>query len=283
MSATARIIAIGNELLFGIVQDTNTHWLCAQITGLGGRVKRCAIVPDDCQAICEEIKQALTSSTDLIITTGGLGPTADDMTLEALAQALGVPVVENPEAVEMVASRYRELADAKRVDSFELTESRRKMAYLPEGAVPLANHVGTAPGVLIKHDKTLIVALPGVPSEMKDIFQNALQPHLKEIFGKAYYAEKTLIVDLNDESRIAPLLRELQNAWPEVYIKSRPKGFDEGMKILITLAMSGEQAVVETTLKRLLKELQGRLGREGLAGAFPLSQEKESVSGSETD
>lgn len=265
MSATARIIAIGNELLLGIVHNTNTHWLCVQITGLGGRVKSSSIVPDDRKAIREEIQQALASMPDLIITTGGLGPTADDMTLEAMAQALGVPVRENPEALQMVASRYRELADAKRVDNFELTESRRKMAHLPEGAVPLANRVGTAPGVLIKHDKTLIVALPGVPSEMRDIFQNALQPHLKKIFGKAYYAEKTLIVDLNDESRIAPLLWELQSAWPQAYIKSRPKGFDEGMKILITVAMSGERVVVETTLKQLLRELQERLGHEGLS------------------
>lgn len=265
MTASVETIAIGNELLLGLVQDTNTHWLCQQITGLGGRVKRCSIVPDNRERIAEELQRALESQRDLILTAGGLGPTADDMTLEAVAQALDVSIEENEKALEMVLGRYQALAESRRVDGAELTESRRKMAYLPQGAMPLANRVGTAPGVLMRHDKTLIVALPGVPSEMKDIFQNALQPHLHKLFGKAFYAEKTLIVDLNDESRIAPLLRGLQKAWPEVYIKSRPKGFDEGMKILITLAMSGEQAVVETTLKQLLKELQERLAREGLS------------------
>jgi molybdenum cofactor synthesis domain-containing protein len=273
-AVSAEILAIGNELLLGIVQDTNTHWLCAQITGLGGQVRRCVIVPDDLEAIGEELKRALTAQRDLIITTGGLGPTGDDMTLEALAQAVGVALKENPEALKMVARRYRELLERGRVDHAELTESRRKMAQLPQGAIPLYNQVGTAPGILLKHGRSLIVSLPGVPSELKDIFHNALQPYLKELFGRVFYREKTLIVEINDESRIAPLLREFQRSWPEVYIKSRPKGFDEGMKITITIAMSGERTRVEETLTRLLEELQERLRREGLPSVLKSSEEQ---------
>ncbi len=263
MSVEAEIIAIGNELLLGMVQDTNTHWLCRQITGLGGRVQRCTIVPDELNAIEQELKRALQAGRALIVTTGGLGPTPDDMTLLALARTLGVPLKEGSEALAMIERRYRELVATRRMDEAELTESRRKMARLPRGAIPLANQVGTAPGVLLKHEKTVIISLPGVPPEMRDIWQNALKPHLKALFGKAFYLEKTLLVALNDESRIAPLLKEFQMAWPQVYLKSRPKGFEEGI-LEITVAMSGERRSVEETFSRLAQALKARLGEEGL-------------------
>lgn len=265
MSAHAEIIAIGNELLLGIVLDTNTHWLCRQITGLGGRVRRAALLPDDLDAIGEELQRALAHEPDLIITTGGLGPTQDDMTLQAVAGALGLSLEEHPDALRIVERRYRELYEQGRVDSPDLTEARRKMARLPRGALALDNRVGTAPGALIRRGKSTIVALPGVPSEMKEIWENALRPHLERIFGRGFYLEKTLVVEINDESRLAPILREYQNAWPQVYIKSRPKGFDEGLRILITLAMSGERSDVETTVGRLIRELTDRLRREGLS------------------
>ena len=271
---TAEILTIGNELLLGIVQDTNTHWLCKRITGLGGRVRRAALLPDDLEAIGAELLQALNREPDLIVTTGGLGPTQDDQTLEAIARALGLPLEEHPEALKIVARRYRELYEQGRVDTPELTESRRKMARLPQGATPLDNHVGTAPGALIQHNKSTIVALPGVPSEMQDIWENALQPYLTRIFGKGFYLERTLVVEINDESRLAPILREYQSAWPQVYIKSRPKGFAEGLKILITLAMSGERPLVEQTIERLTQELTERLKREGL----PIAELKEAHS-----
>lgn len=261
---TAEILAIGNELLLGIVQDTNTHWLCRRITGLGGRVRRAALLPDDLDTIGEEFLCALEREPDLLVTTGGLGPTQDDRTLEAIAQALSLPLEENEEALQIVKRRYRELFEQGRVDSPELTEARGKMARLPRGALPLDNRVGTAPGTLLRRDPTTIVSLPGVPSEMKDIWENALQPYLEEIFGKGFYLERTLVVKINDESLLAPILREYQSAWPQVYIKSRPKGFDEGLKVLVTLAMSGERDLVEGTIDRLVQELRDRLQQAGL-------------------
>jgi len=264
VSKAVEIIAIGNELLLGIVQDTNTHWLCKQLTGLGGRVVRAALVPDDLRAIRGELRRAMDAGRDLIITTGGLGPTQDDMTLEALAEVTGRPLEENPEALKMVEKRYLELFEAGRVDEAALSESRRKMAKLPKGAIPLYNSVGTAPGVLIRHEGSMIVALPGVPAELVDIFRNSLKPYLSELFGDVFYLEETLVVETNDESLLAPILKEFQRAWPKVYIKSRPKGFEEGMKVQVTLAMSGERASVEKTLAGLLEGLQKRLREEGL-------------------
>lgn len=262
-AVTAEIIAIGNELLLGIVQDTNTHWLCTRITGLGGAVRRATLIPDDVSAIEETLNRALNTKRDLIVLTGGLGPTEDDMTTRALGAALELDVAERSDALEMIQRRYRELAEAQRVEQKELTPSRRKMAQLPEGATPLFNPVGTAPGALLERVSSTIVVLPGVPSEMKGIWTESLQPHLDRIFRHSFYAERHLVVDVNDESGLAPLLQDVQSDWPQVYVKSRPRSFAEGRVIWVTLAMGGDQPTVERTLADLAHELTDRLRGAG--------------------
>jgi len=264
---TVEILAIGNELLLGIVQDTNMSWLCHQITGRGGRVERAAVIRDEIEAIVEALQNGLNRKRDLIITSGGLGPTQDDLTLQAVATALGRGLVLNEEAYRMVEERYRKLAEASRIASGGMTDERRKMAFLPQGAIPLENDVGTAPGVLIRADKAMIVSLPGVPAELKGIFRSSLQPHLKELFGEGFYDERELVVATADESLLAPLLREFSAKFPQVYIKSHAKGFGKGL-ITITLAMSGPQAEVERVLNSVESELREQLEAEGL----PLGQ-----------
>lgn len=262
-AVSADIIAIGNELLLGIVQDTNTHWLCTEITRLGGAVRRATLIADDFTAIEETLSRALDARRDLIVLTGGLGPTEDDMTMRALGAALNLEVAERPRAIEMIQRRYRELAQSRRVERKELTESRRKMAELPQGATPLDNPVGTAPGALLEREGSTIVALPGVPAELKGIWTDSLAPYLDDIFAESFYAERHLIVDVNDESGLAPLLKDVQAAWPQVYVKSRPRSFADGQIIWVTLAMGGEQAAVERTLSDLAAELHGKLRAAG--------------------
>ena len=107
----AEIVAIGNELLLGDVLDTNTNWLCQQITGIGGEVTRAVMVGDDLTAIAGEIAEALENRRPkAIFTTGGLGPTLDDLTLRAVAEATGRPIEANAQALEMVRKTYEELA-----------------------------------------------------------------------------------------------------------------------------------------------------------------------------
>ena len=262
-AVSAEIVAIGNELLLGIVQDTNTHWLCAEITRLGGAVRRATLIPDDFAAIEETLSRALTAQRDLIVLTGGLGPTEDDMTMRALGTALNLDVAERSDALAMIERRYRELAKARRVDQKALTPSRRKMAQLPEGAVPLFNPVGTAPGAVMENGPSTIVVLPGVPSELKGIWADSLQPYLDELFAGVFYDERHLVVDVNDESGLAPLLKDVQSDWPQVYVKSRPRSFAEGQMVWVTLAMGGEQTTVERTLADLAEELSQRLREAG--------------------
>lgn len=261
---SVEIIAIGSELLRGIVLDTNTNWLCKQITGLGGQVKRVTIVPDELKMIAEALKSALRAKRDVIITSGGLGPTQDDMTLQAVAYALKLKIVLNEDAHKMIAQRYADLAKAGRVTDAALTASRQKMALLPQGAIPLANRVGTAPGAYLEHKSSKIICLPGVPAELKDIFQNSLPPFLKNIFSEGFYLEKDLIVQLNDESILAPILKELNARWPKVYIKSRPKGFAEGLKIIITFSLAGSKDEVQKVLNGATEDLKKRLKQENI-------------------
>lgn len=275
-AVSAEVIAIGNELLLGIVQDTNTHWLCTEITRLGGAVRRATLVPDDFAAIEASLTQALAAQRDVVVLTGGLGPTEDDMTMRALGAALDLDVGERPKAIEMIQRRYRELAESQRVERKDLTESRRKMAELPEGATPLYNPVGTAPGALLERGRSTIVALPGVPAELKGIWTDSLTPHLDDIFAGSFYAERHLIVDVNDESGLAPLLKDVQAAWPQVYVKSRPRSFADGQIIWVTLAMGGEQAAVERTLADLAAELHDKLRTAG----YPVREAESDASSS---
>jgi len=244
----AEIIAIGNELLIGQTLDTNTNWLCRQITGLGGQVRRAVMVPDDLDANARELRDALDRGTDVIITTGGTGPTADDRTLEAIANALGRPLTENDEALRMIERRYNELYERGLVDQPGLTDARRKMGRLPQGAQPIFNPVGGAPAVRLDVNDpstssgrgTTIITLPGVPQELKGIWQGPLQPMLAARFGQGAYLERALITDCPDDSVLAPLLAQVVRRHPDVYIKSHVKAFGTAkQQIRVTFSMAG--------------------------------------------
>jgi len=212
MTSVVEIIAIGNELLLGDVLDTNTHWLCGQLSGRGGCVQRGAMVPDDPQAIAEALEATLGRQPDLVVLTGGLGPTADDLT--------GRPLELNERALAMVRATYEQLAGIGLVLHAALTEERRKMAYLPQGAEPLHNPVGAAPGVTLRQGRTVLVCLPGVPAELKGIFDSSFQPLLQDLLGDRVLLERVLVTDCGDESDLAPVVDRVAAEHPQVYVKS---------------------------------------------------------------
>jgi nicotinamide-nucleotide amidase len=265
------ILVIGDEILLGDVLDTNSHWLCQQLTGLGARVRRITQIGDDAITIAETLRDALERDAQIIIAVGGLGPTEDDRTLAAVAEALERPIVEHPVAKQWVENTYRELARAGHVPSDNLMSeeaqrSRLKMAHLPQGAEPLYNQVGVAPGVLLRNECRMIVCLPGVPDEMKDIFQHALEPTLHNLLGAGRYAEWRVRAAIGDESVLAPLLRQISAEYPDVYIKSRARRFGEDRHFTITLSARGrgDGSDVEKRLEKAWQSLQRRLADEGI-------------------
>jgi molybdenum cofactor synthesis domain-containing protein len=262
--ARAEIIAIGNELLLGDVLDTNTNWLCKRITGIGGQVTRAALVRDEHEAIVAEIRSALDRAPDLIITTGGLGPTGDDITMQAVGEATARPIELHAQALTMVQARYQDLVKKGYLKDPTLTDARKKMACLPRGAAALRNPVGTAPAAVLEIGDSTLVSLPGVPEELKGIYEETLQPTLKRIFGDSYYEERSIIALCGDESSLAPVLSEVVETHPEVYIKSRARRYGAEVRILITLSLAGEgREGVERSLAAALEALTRALAGAG--------------------
>jgi molybdenum cofactor synthesis domain-containing protein len=260
------IFAIGNELLLGDVLDTNTNYLCKQLTGMGAKVCRAVMLPDDVNVIAEELRIATSKGRRLIITTGGLGPTEDDKTLEAVAIAFRVGLKLNEDAYRMVSERYRQLFAEGLVDSPEITEPRRKMAILPKGAVPIFNPVGTAPAVWFewKRGHTLL-CLPGVPRELVGIWESTLPPFLMGLLGRGYFKLVEVIAEICDESKLAPIVSEVAKAHPSVYVKSRASRFGRDVKLKITLSMSSEgKEEVDAEVNSAVAHLQSLLKSMGI-------------------
>ena len=250
---TVELICVGNELLIGKTLNTNAHWLAKRITSLGLKLRRITTVADDLDEISSAVKEALARKPRFIITTGGLGPTFDDKTLEGIAKALNVKLKVNDEALKMVEEKYEEYVKEGRIEKAELTPHRIKMATLPKGGKPLPNPVGTAPGVLLEANNTVIIALPGVPSEMKAIFEESVLPILRREASNMIFYEASLEVLGIVESEIAPIIDQVMHDNPYVYIKSHPKGGEKTSRI--ELHFSTTSADAETAKKRVGKAI----------------------------
>ncbi len=191
---------------------------------MGGHVARITTIEDDIEKIASSIKETIERENRFIITVGGLGPTFDDKTLEGLAKGLECKLEVNDDALQMVENKYRAYVEEGRMDKVELTPHRVKMARLPEGAKPLPNPVGTAPGLTLEFDSKTIIALPGVPSEMKAIFEESVLPLLKQAAGEVTFFETSIEATGVMESDMAPVIDKVMHENPYVYVKSHPKG-----------------------------------------------------------
>ena len=264
---TAALLAIGNELLNGDIRDKNLFTLSRRLTRLGFHVQQAILVRDEPDAIAEAVHILLSPPIDLLICSGGLGPTDDDLTLAALAQALDQPLAFDPDAYQRITEHYERLIREERLHHPSPEATRRKMAKLPAGATPLPNPVGTAPGVVLEHQGTLIYALPGVPEELEVIFAESIVPALQARFETAAWAERAFFVHCDDEATLAPILHEVSEAHADVYIKSLARPFfSAGSHRLKILVMThGEDATqAQSRVEQACADLQAALQRAGL-------------------
>ena len=260
--ASTEVIIVGNEVLLGLVQDTNSNYLCRVVRTLGGSVNHIAVVADRIDAIADEIKSSLRREPQLVFTCGGLGPTEDDLTLTAVGKACGLDLSVDETARQFVARRYAELAAAGHVSTAEMNESRLKMAKLPRGAMVIENPVGTAPATQVRVNESRIVSLPGVPAELRGIVEGPLRPILAEVFGSGSYVEQEIFAESGDESMLAPALRRASRLHPKVYIKSHARGFGPEAKFRITFSASGATDREAEELIELARADVGRLLQE---------------------
>jgi nicotinamide-nucleotide amidase len=252
------ILCIGNELLSGMTLNTNAHWLCSGITNVGGVVRRVTVVRDEISEISSATRESLARNPDILITTGGLGATYDDMTLEGVAVVLGKKVVLDSRAVKMLKKSY-----AMRKLHYELTESRLKMATIPEGSTPIQNPVGSAPAIMEQAGVTVIFCLPGVPSEMKTIFEEHILPLIKEGVGKFVAEEINYNIRGLSEAMIAPVLIEIVKSHPKntIYLKTHPRGYykKKTPQIRIQLVSRGDD---KKEVKKRLAEMAKVIEKE---------------------
>ncbi len=167
---SAEIITIGTEILLGEIVDTNAQHIARKLRDAGIDLYRKTTVGDNAKRIAQAIQQAMERS-EIILTTGGLGPTVDDPTREAVALAMGVSTEFRPELWEQIQARFRRFGR-------QPTENNKRQAYVPQGALAVENPVGTAPAFIVETANHAVIALPGVPREMEYLLENTILPYL---------------------------------------------------------------------------------------------------------
>ncbi|MBE0697347.1 MAG: CinA family nicotinamide mononucleotide deamidase-related protein [Anaerolineaceae bacterium] len=250
----AELIAIGTELLLGEIQDTNTRYLARTLRDLGVNIYRATIIGDNTERIAQVIRESM-ERCQIIITTGGLGPTVDDPTRAAVALALDVQTEFRPELWEQIQARFQRYG---RIPS----ENNRRQAWIPEGAIPVENPVGTAPSFICETINSCIISLPGVPREMEYLTQNAVIPYLRERFQlTGTIKAKVLHVAGVGESTIDDWIGDLMiESNPTVGLLAHPGQVDIRITAKAESFVEADQMIAE-----MEKKVRERVG-EGLYG-----------------
>jgi nicotinamide-nucleotide amidase len=170
----AEIIAIGSELVLGQIIDTNSSYIAKRLAENGIDLVQTTTVGDDLQRMKDVIREAINRS-QIVITTGGIGPTEDDLTREAIAEVTGHPLSFQPHLMGQIEALFRKRG-------FRMAEGNQKQAYIPRGAIPIENPKGTAPGFIAETSDGVIISIPGVPFEMEYLMENTVIPYLRERF-----------------------------------------------------------------------------------------------------
>lgn len=247
--ANAEIVTIGSEILLGQIVDTNSAWMAQRLCTLGINLFYKTVVGDNPGRMKEVLAQALDRS-DLIITSGGLGPTQDDLTREIVAEVTGRKLVLNHHLMEQIEDRFHRRG-------LIMTPNNERQAYIPEGAIPVENPNGTAPSFIVEDPRGVIYSLPGVPFEMKWLFDNQVMPYSRGKFNLSEIITYRVlkVANLGESSvddRIGSLIANSSNptvgvlAHPgqvDVRITAKAANIDEAMKLIEPL---------ETEVRRLL-------------------------------
>ena len=233
-TVTAEIIAIGDELLYGQIMDTNSHWISQELDTVGVRVVRKTTVGDNRTDILAAFEEA-SKRANLILITGGLGPTQDDLTKPLLAEFFGCNIVEVPEAVAAVSSYFLRRGR-------EMTPLNILQGHLPTCCTYVPNEVGTAPGMWFEQKGCYWMSMPGVPHEMKKLVKDFVLPKLSQVFDLPVIYHKLIKTAGIGESWLADLINEWENALPSHirlaylpslgHVKLRLTAFGEDKKVL---------------------------------------------------
>jgi nicotinamide-nucleotide amidase len=245
----AEIVSTGTELLLGVISDTNSTYIARQLRDIGLDLYFITCAGDNQQRVARVIDAALDRS-DVIITTGGLGPTVDDVTREAVAQATGRELVIDPQLVTSIEAFFRERG-------YTMTENNRRQARIPEGAIPLENPVGTAPCFIVEDPRGIVISLPGVPREMQYMMAHAVLPYLTDKLGlKQIIKTRTLRTCGIGESALDARIADLEESPnPTVGLSAHP-----GQSDIRLTAKADSEAEADVMLAEMEARVRERAG-----------------------
>lgn len=235
----AEILSVGTELLLGEILNTNTQYLSQRLAEMGIFVYKQTVVGDNPGRLKEAFHSAFKSA-DIVITTGGLGPTEDDLTKEIAAEYFGRKLILHPPTLEFINQVFSS-------HNWVMTENNKKQAYFPEGAIVLKNKIGTAPGCIVEQDNKIAILLPGPPQEMKYVFENGAVPHLLKYqdgvlfsrvlhlcgIGESVVAEEIAdLIDSQTNPTIAPYAKEGDVT---IRLTARGKNLEEAKQLIVPI------------------------------------------------
>ena len=246
----AEIVSVGSELLLGQIVDTNAPFIARQLATLGLDLFHKSTVGDNLGRVAAALETAL-GRVEVVITTGGLGPTEDDVTREAVARATGRELEFHPALLHEIEAFFR-------ARGLPLSPSNRKQAYIPRGALPLPNPVGTAPCFILEEGHRTLIVLPGVPREMEYLLRTGALPHIRSRYGlQAAIVSRLVRVARLGESRVGELLADLMSkgANPTVGTMAHPAQVD------VRIAAKGpDEAAARAMIAPVEAEICARLG-----------------------
>ncbi len=245
------VLSVGQEILFGYTLDTNASFFCNEMRMLGIEVVEMRTVNDGLGEIVSAITE-LSKIADVIMLTGGLGPTPDDLTRQAIAEAAGVKLVLDKVLLQQIKDYFDSL-------NIPMVESNTVQAMIPETGSHLHNGCGTAPGVRCKVGNSIVYAMPGVPSEMKAMFAEGVKPELVELGGNPDYYLKRMHICGIGESSVGDFLKVLRGKYPTLEIGTTVDHF------VVTVRVSGaDTALAEIAAKLVAEEFAGYIfGEDG--------------------
>jgi len=250
MDISATVICIGNEILLGHINNTNAQYISQYLTNIGIKTSLHVSIPDDHQTISSSIRKSLLDS-DIVVLTGGLGPTVDDITLECISMALNKKLIFNKKVAEHIRSHFK-----KR--KLKMPKNNLRQALIPEGAKYILNNIGSAPGLIICVGKKVLIALPGVPFEMQDMIEKSVTPYLKKHFLpdliiKSHVIKITGLAESVVNEKIEDILKIGGNVQMGIY----PHPEEISVKITVT---DKSAAKVNSTISKIEKRIKSRLG-----------------------
>ncbi|MCK9442912.1 MAG: competence/damage-inducible protein A [Tissierellaceae bacterium] len=240
----AEILTIGTEITTGSILNTNNQFLSKRLLDLGIDVHYHSTVDDNVDRIHDAITLALKRS-DLIITTGGLGPTSDDMTKEIISKSLGLDLILDDEMVKTIRDKFLRMNSV-------MTDNNLKQATKLQGSIFLKNSIGTAPGIFLKQDEKIVIMLPGVPSEMKIMFDREVIPLIKQDYNIIKRSVNTVGIG---EAELEMKIKDLLDLFPNISIATFPSDGQVEIKII---GRGLDKSNIERNMNTIIKTMENR-------------------------